>query len=57
MEETTQERGRDRAPEIPPKMVNFDHIDDAEKLSLWSIYRASPAGIRQRLIDLQGVGL
>ncbi|EKU96671.1 hypothetical protein Lepto7375DRAFT_0621 [Leptolyngbya sp. PCC 7375] len=47
----------DCAAEIPPRTVNFDHIPDEEKLALWAIHRGSPAGIRQRLIDLQGVGL
>ncbi|ESA38513.1 hypothetical protein N836_31730 [Leptolyngbya sp. Heron Island J] len=56
-QETADNGGRVCVLEIPPSTVNFDHISDEEKLELWAVHRGSPAGIRQRLIDFQGVGL
>ncbi|MEM1241695.1 MAG: hypothetical protein AAGI45_17825 [Cyanobacteria bacterium P01_H01_bin.26] len=55
LKQTTDGGGRVVMPEIPPQTVNDDHLSDAEKIAVWSIYRETPAGLRQRLIDLQGV--
>ena len=51
--EATQQGGRNCAPKIPPRTVNFDHLSDAEKMELWRSYRSA----QQHFIDLARVGL